>query len=119
MSSRRILSRGARATIAVVALYGLVLQAFLASFADPVSGQAHGASGFCSPVQGEQGAPARPDRHDCCLLACTSLPPPPGGASALVSPPRAAIVLAFARAALPPARAPPKGAHSPRAPPAA
>ncbi|HMO29715.1 hypothetical protein [Enterovirga sp.] len=119
MSSRRILSRGARATIAVAALYGLLLQAFLAGLALPDSVREHGVSGFCSPLQDEPGAPARHHQHDCCLLACASLPPPPGAASALVTVPRAAIVLAFARTAPPPARAPPKGAHSPRAPPAA
>lgn len=120
MNSRGILSQGVRATIAVVALYGLLLQAFLTGFLPMGGAQTHGFAELCAPAQ-DSGAPAKHDKAGCCTAACISAaaPPPEQIATALSWPLRKAQGFAFREAAQPPARGPPLDDHPPRGPPTA
>jgi hypothetical protein len=114
--------QGARAAVAVVALYALVLQAFLTGLLPVGAAQAHGFAELCAPAQDGSGQPARHDGKGCCTAACAPLAlpvPDPLAAAAVAWPPRAAIILAFSAAAPPPARGPPVESHSPRGPPRA
>lgn len=119
MNRRGSLSQGARATIAVLALYGLVLQVFLAGLAPPVLGKAHGFAELCAPAQDGGEAPVKQDRHGCCAALCSPLATPlaPVGATLAAWPEASTRVVSST--APPAARGPPTRAHSPRGPPTA
>ncbi|TDR93689.1 hypothetical protein [Enterovirga rhinocerotis] len=121
MSSRSSLSRGARATIAVIALYGLVLQAFLTGFVPIGGADAHGFAELCAPVQDAGESPAKQPHQACCTLACSPLaaPVPEASAAPAAWSHRQAVAVSFPASAPPPARGPPVHAHAPRGPPAA
>ncbi len=65
-----------RAAVAVVALYGLLLQALLTSMASPPPAAGPGLSAICSPNGGDHaspdGQPTSHDRHGCCTAACAA-----------------------------------------------
>ncbi|WP_245442914.1 hypothetical protein [Methylobacterium terrae] len=111
-----------RALAAVLSLYGLVLQAFLAGL-DPVP-VAAGAGLVCQAhraiVAGEQ-APAGHGAypHACCTLACPAPLAPPASAAAAAWPPRAAVVLSWRVVDAVPARPSPERPASARGPPVA
>lgn len=121
MSSRSIKGQRARATIAVIALYALVLQAFLTGLL-PISGaQAHGFAELCSPVQDDGGAPKKHDGKSCCVTACASLaaPLPQVDTVSLAWPRLETTLVVFSGSPSPPARAPPIHDQSARGPPQA
>lgn len=115
------MSQGARATIAVIALYAFVLQAFLVGMLPMAGAQAHGFAELCSPAGSDGGAPAKHDAKGCCTAACAPLaiPLPTLDVSALAWPRRTTHIALVETALPPPARGPPIHAHSPRGPPAA
>lgn len=120
MNRRSVLGQGACATIAVVALYGLLLQAFLAGLLPLAGAQAHGLSEICAPLQ-DGGGPAKHDAAGCCTAACNSVaaPPPDQIATSLAWPRREAQSVALKQAVPPPPRGPPRDDHPPRGPPTA
>lgn len=115
------MSRGARATIAVVALYALVLQAFLTGTLPVTSAQVHGFGEICAPADPGSEAPAKHEGKGCCTAACAPLaaPLPVLDVSTLAWPARSAVVAAFPAASPPPARGPPIHDRSARGPPLA
>lgn len=121
MFGRNPTNRGVRATIAVVALYAFVLQAFFTGMLPMGGAQAHGFAELCAPAQGDGEAPAKHDARGCCTAACAPLamPLPSLDLATLAWPMRAATLAVFDAALPPPARGPPIHAHSPRGPPAA
>lgn len=120
MIRRSLMSQGARATIAVVALYAFVLQAFLAGMLPVPTANAFGFAELCSPSPGDGGVPTKHDAKDCCTAACTpvAIPLPNHDASAIAWPARRLATALFDPALPPPARGPPIHSHSPRGPPA-
>ena len=121
MSRRKPTSQGARATIAVVALYAFVLQAFFTGLLPVAGAKAHGFAELCSPVSGDGEAPGRHDAKGCCTAACAPLavPLPQADAASVPWSRRATSRVVSAQTAPPQARAPPVHDHSPRGPPAA
>ncbi|AWN53051.1 hypothetical protein DK412_16655 [Methylobacterium sp. 17Sr1-1] len=111
-----------RGVAAVLSLYGLVLQAFLAGLAPaPVTA---GAGLLCqshrAPAdQIPSGKAPLVHAHACCTVACQAYPAPPAPAMAAAWPPRMAVVLFWSVAAADPARAAPARPASARGPPAA
>lgn len=109
--------------VAAVALYALLLQAFLVTLAptgtfDPLSTGvicAHDANG--APTND---LPLR-HAHDCCTAACLSVatPAPDPDASAIVWPERISAVIAWFDGASPAKTGPPSYASSARGPPSA
>lgn len=111
-----------RALAAVLSLYGLVLQAFLAGLNPvPVAAgaglicQAHRTTEAGEPAPAGHGAYA----HACCTLACPAPLAPPASAAAAAWPPRAAIVLSWRVEGSSPARPSPERPASARGPPVA
>lgn len=121
MSRGSLLSQGARATIAVVALYAFVLQAFLTGFVPADGPAAHGFSELCAPLHQDDGAPAKQVHKTCCATACSpfAAPVPEAPAASVAWPQRVAVAVTFTASAPLPARGPPVHSHSPRGPPAA
>jgi hypothetical protein len=108
-----------RAIIGVIALYALLLQAFL-GFAAPVLAQAAAGEVLCAEHTGSAPADkATAPCHPCCtLLQVGTLAPPPLGAVAVVW--RAAFApVVWRPAASIPTTGPPVFATSARGPPAA
>ena len=109
------------AVIWMIALYGLVLQAFLAGATAPVL--AAGGSALCAALDHDgDGAPGPDPHHDhaCCLAAPTAaLPAPTADVSAVAWPPGASLAFTSPARTRPPATGPPSRPHQPRAPPLA
>ena len=114
---------GARAVIALVALYGLFLQAFLSGML-PAPG-VHGPDGIsiCAPADaaGPEERGGKPARHDCCIAACPGpvAAPPDPGATAAAWPPRSAVRVSWTPADTILSTGPPVHAASARGPPSA
>ncbi|MDP4023039.1 hypothetical protein Q8W71_10420 [Methylobacterium sp. NEAU 140] len=123
MAGRRTGSARGRALVGVLALYALLLQAFL-GFATPVTGAAEAA--LCAAHAVDAGAPDAPadgKAHLHCALCCTAvhvakLAPPPAGAAAARPALGVARVAWRSERAFPPT-GPPIHATSARGPPAA
>ncbi|SFU61265.1 hypothetical protein SAMN02799631_01466 [Methylobacterium sp. 174MFSha1.1] len=111
-----------RGIAAVLSLYGLLLQAFLAGLAPaPV---AAGGGLLCQSHQvpadqAPSGKAPLVHAHACCTVACQAYPAPPAPATATAWPPRAAVVLSWAVAAADAGCAAPARPASARGPPAA
>ncbi|MET7246374.1 hypothetical protein ABZT49_23755 [Methylobacterium sp. EM32] len=126
MSGTRQAPGGTRArwrrVVAVLSLYGLVLQAFLAGLAPaPV---AAGAGLLClshqAPADQAPSGKAPPvHAHACCTVAGQAYPIPPAPPIAAAWPPRAFLVLSWSLAAAEPGRTAPARPASARGPPAA
>ncbi len=112
-----------RALVAVLALYGLVLQAFLAGLAPgPVAATVPAASSagiLCQTHQAPAGSEPLARAHACCTLACPAPLPPPAPATGEAWPPRSAIVLSWSLSGTAPAHASPARPASARGPPVA
>lgn len=109
-----------RATIAVLALYAFVLQAFLGGLM-PIPAAA---DGLCAQHAASDAAPGKAlphDHGDCCTATQTAATALPARAAAAVIAWETATASdpAWAMADGPRARAPPGGIASPRGPPAA
>lgn len=126
MSGTRQAPGGTRArwrrVAAVLSLYGLVLQAFLAGLAPaPVAAgtgflcQSHQAAADQTPSGKEPPVHV----HACCTVACQASPAPPAPAPAPAWPPRAVLVLSWSVESAEPGRAAPARPASARGPPAA
>ena len=121
MRSRLPDSASLRALVGALALYGLLLQAFLAA---ATTAPRPAASGVICAEHGS-GAPANdgPVRHDhqCCTAAVQAgtLAPPPEPGFAAAWPPRAEVLVAWRPEASVLRTGPPTRAHSARGPPAA
>ncbi|MGX7708141.1 hypothetical protein [Methylobacterium sp. Gmos1] len=106
-----------RLVAAVLPLYGLLLQAFLAGLApSPV---AAGAGLLCQAHQAPAGGAPPVHVHACCTIACQACPAPPAPATAQAWPPRTALVLSWSVATADPVHASPARRPCARAPPAA
>jgi hypothetical protein len=109
-----------RIAVATLALYGLLLQAFLAGLSPAVSGPL--GSGICAasgPFEpGPSGQPHRDKGDLCCLLAC-GMGPPPLPVLSEASRPRPAIARSVQWTPAPAlvARGPEMGAVGARGPP--
>ena len=114
-----------RRVAAVLSLYGLVLQAFLAGLAPVAAGaglpcQSHQAAADQDPSgKAPSGKAPLVHAHACCTVACQAYTAPPAPAMASAWPPRAAILLSWSVEAADPARAAPARPASARGPPAA
>ncbi|TNC10194.1 hypothetical protein FF100_23185 [Methylobacterium terricola] len=106
-----------RAVVAVLTLYGLVLQAFLTGL-----GPAPVAAGIGILCQEHPGSPGRDGLvhpHACCPLACSGSVAPPAPAAGQAWPRRAALGPVWRVAATAALRSPAAGPASARGPPAA
>ncbi|MFE1600331.1 hypothetical protein [Methylobacterium sp. ID0610] len=126
MRNERQHRRGSRlrALGAVLALYGLVLQAFLMGLSPVPAASAAGvictAHGPGHPSRGGRDAPLPSTAHACCAAACQGLAPPPlPQAAALARPLRVAVALTWRRGDAVPVRTPPPLSGSARGPPRA
>ncbi|WP_053080620.1 hypothetical protein [Methylobacterium variabile] len=106
-----------RAVVAVLSLYGLVLQAFLAGL-NPLP-VAAGAGILCQTHQEAPAGSGAAHVHACCTVACPGLLAPPAPAAAQAWPPRIVTGLSWRRDAAAPPRGPPTRSFSARGPPAA
>jgi len=108
-----------RALAAVLSLYGLVLQAFLAGLG-PAPVAAAAASGIlCQGHQDPAGSDGLAHSHACCPLACSGFLPPPAPAVGQAFPPRTAIGVTWRGTATTAWRTRGAGSASARGPPAA
>ncbi|MFH6784344.1 MULTISPECIES: hypothetical protein [Methylobacterium] len=106
-----------RALVAVLSLYGLVLQAYLIGLGPaPV---AAGSGILCQGHQDTPGSDGLARAHACCPLACSESLAPPAPASGQAWPPRAAIGLTWRPSAITASRARAAGPASARGPPVA
>jgi hypothetical protein len=106
-----------RTLAAVLSLYGLVLQAFLAGLAPgPVAASA---GILCQTHQAPAGSEPLARAHACCTLACPASIASPPPATAEAWPPRSAIVLSWSLPGTAPAHASPARPASARGPPVA
>ena len=115
-----------RALVAVVALYGLLLQAFLAGFAPVPAFATAGHAEICAPIADTDEAAGHPvggARHECCLAACaaaaTALPALDAASIAVDWPERASTRIARFGRDVPQATGPPRSALHARGPPSA
>jgi hypothetical protein len=112
--------RAGRAIIGVIALYALLLQAFL-GFATP--SLALGPDGIlCTVHESGQsdGKPATAHKHECCLPAhAGAFLPPPDGATDLAWRAPVSHILVWRPAFDVPTTGPPDTSHRPRGPPLA
>ena len=111
-----------RAIMGVIALYGLLLQAFLTAATPVVLPDLTGA--ICAVQDGAHSGPpdgpSLPHDHQCCTAVhAGGLPPPPAaGAAAIWRAPATTPVVWRSEAAVP-KTGPPNHAHSARGPPSA
>jgi hypothetical protein len=121
MSHRRVLARTARTFAGVVALYGLLLQAYLAAATPTLTPDLWAA--ICASSDGAAPhAPDKPVRHDhqCCTAAHVgSLAPPPAPAIVAALTPAVTISAVLRPEAAIPRTGPPTHAQSARGPPLA
>ncbi|QRE74864.1 hypothetical protein [Methylobacterium aquaticum] len=106
-----------RALVAVLSLYGLVLQAFLTGLATDPAAASVGL--LCQAHQVPAGSEPLARAHACCTLACPAPLAPPAPATAQTWPPRTAILLSWSPTGTAPAHAPPARPASARGPPVA
>ncbi|ACL60145.1 hypothetical protein [Methylobacterium nodulans] len=107
-----------RAAVAMLALYGLVLQAFLTGLNSVPAASAAGV--ICAAHESGRESPGPHPGHVCCIAACLGpIAPclPPGGQAAWPS--RRVIAVAWQPASEAPARGPPPRPSSARGPPLA
>ena len=110
-----------RAIVAVVALYALLLQPFIASATPRLTSAGQGI--LClehDTTQSDGGGSAGTHNHQCCTPASSHmLAPPAASVSAVVWAPELPSHLAWPVLALAPKTGPPTDFHAPRGPPAA
>ncbi len=113
---------GWRAIIGVIALYGLLLQAFVAAATPPSLPDLLGA--ICVSQDGTHAGspdgPSLPHDHPCCAAVhAGSLPPPPLAGTLIAWRAPAAALIVWRPEAAVPKTGPPTHAHSARGPPSA
>lgn len=111
-----------RAIMGVIALYGLLLQAFVAAATPMALPDLVGA--ICAVQDGAHSGspdgPSLPHDHQCCTAVhAGSLPPPPGAGLAASWPAPATTAIVWRPEAAVPKTGPPTHSHSARGPPSA
>jgi hypothetical protein len=106
-----------RALAGVLALYGVLLQAFLTGLS-PVPAIAAGPV-LCAAQGPGPGAPVAHNCHACCAVACSGLSTPPVPAAAPAWPLRPTQAVVWRAGFAPLSRGPPARAATARGPPAA
>ena len=117
MSTERHRKRSGRlrALAALLALYGLVLQAFLTGLSPVPAAAAAGL--ICATHRPGEEAPAPHAAHPCCTVCCPALPLLPAPAAEAAWPARPVLRVLWQRHPALSARGPPQRAATARGPP--